>query len=246
VDATGPMRVRSASKARLCPVGHELRTLTVMFLVALGLGCNVALPTRATPREPLDALWERRMLEGRAGRVWLDEHSRPSTVEEGQSLANLGSWYKERKVESFLFPVSDPYAIFVRRDGEGLWRNGSWTLTGGPLRVTEHVNSTVALFVKTIIRTPVHTPTIFFHSAPPTEVGYEFFLVQRAQATGIAIVIRRWVVQPAEVLKDRHGYPRAEAVLTYEASTQVAAVAISGLKRPVLDRVDVSAARSPQ
>jgi hypothetical protein len=104
--------------------------------------------------------------------------------------------------------------------------------------------STIELFGKTVIRTAVHVPSGMLHRDPPTETGYEFFLLRRSQATRAATIIQRWVVQPADVVKDRSGYPRAWAVLKYDASAQVAAVSITGLKKPVNDRVDVSASRA--
>ncbi len=105
-------------------------------------------------------------------------------------------------------------------------------------------DSTGELFGKTIIRTAVHVPSAMLHRDPPTETGYEFFLLRRSQARGTATIIRRWVVPPADVVKDRSGYPRAEAVLRYDALAQVAAVSITGLKQPVSDRADVSASRA--
>jgi len=117
-------------------------------------------------------------------------------------------------------------------------------LTGGPLAVAPTPEFTIELFGKTIVRTAVHVPSGMLHRDPPTETGYEFFLLRRSQATGAATIIRRWVVQPADVVKNPSGYPRAEAVLKYDASAQVAAVSVTGLKQPVNDRVDVSASRA--
>jgi len=215
--------------------------------VALEPGCNIALPTQATPREPLDALWERRMLEGRGVRMWLDDKWQPSTVEEGRSFVDLRNSHKERNDPvSYLFAFSDQYGITIMRHVEGYWRNGGWTLTGGPLGIAATTKSTIELFGKATIRTPVHIPSGIFYFDPPTETGYEFFLLQRPNSTGIAVIIRRWVVQPADVVKDQHGYPRATAVLRYDTSTHVAEVSITGLRQPVKDRLDVSAAAPAQ
>ena len=182
------------------------------------------------------------MLEGRGVRMWLDEKWQPSTVKEGRSFVDLRSSYKKRNdPTSYQFAFSDPYAITVMRHVEGYWRNGGWTLTGGPLGVAANAESTIELFGKAIIRTPVHIPAGILHLDPPTETGYEFFLLRRPQASGVAVIIRRWVVQPVDVVSDQHGYPRAEAMLRYDASRQVAAVSITGLKQPVTERVDVSA-----
>ncbi len=108
------------------------------------------------------------------------------------------------------------------------------------------MKSTIELFGKATIRTPVHIPAGIFHFDPPTDTGYEFFLLQRPHSTGIAVIVRRWVVEPADVVKDRHGYPRVEAALRYDTSTHVAEVSITGLRQPVKDRVDVSAAAAAQ
>ena len=226
---------------------HTLQVVMMMLLVALEPGCNIALPTQATPREPLDALWERRMLEGRGVRMWLDDKWQPSTVEEGRSFVDLRNSHKERNDPvSYLFAFSDQYGITIMRHVEGYWRNGGWTLTGGPLGIAATTKSTIELFGKATIRTPVHIPSGIFYFDPPTETGYEFFLLQRPNSTGIAVIIRRWVVQPADVVKDQHGYPRATAVLRYDTSTHVAAVSITGLRQPVKDRLDVSAAAPAQ
>jgi len=227
------------------PNRHALATLAVMLVVTLGVACNIALPTRATPREPLDELWERRMLEGRGVRMWVDNNWQPRAVSEGFSFADLRSSHRDRKDPvSYRSAFDDPYGITVIRHVEGYWGNGGWELTGGPLGVAADAESTIELFGKAIIRTAVHVPAGILHLDPPTETGYEFFLLRRSQATGAAIIVRRWVVQPADVVKDRNGYPRAEGALTYDASAQVATVAITGLKRPVNDRVDVSASRA--
>lgn len=224
---------------------HALPTLAVMLVLTLGVACNIALPTRATPRGPLDALWERRMLEGRGVRMLVDENWQPQSVQEGRSFADLRSSHKEQKdPASYEFAFSDPIGITVHRHVEGYWRNGGWTLTGRPLGVAADAESTIELFGKTVIRTAVHVPSGMLHRDPPTETGYEFFLLRRSQATRAATIIQRWVVQPADVVKDRSGYPRAWAVLKYDASAQVAAVSITGLKKPVNDRVDVSASRA--
>ena len=187
------------------------------------------------------------MLEGRGVRMWLDDKWQPSTVEEGRSFVDLPSSHKERTdPASYQFAFSDPYGITVMRHVEGYWRNGGWTLTGGPLGVAATTKSTIELFGKATVRTPVHIPAGIFHFDPPSETGYDFFLLQRPHSTGVAVIIRRWVVQPADVVKDQHGYPRAEAVLKYDTSTQIAEVSITGLRQPVKDRVDVSGAAPAQ
>src|SRR5688572_28137641 len=167
-----------------------LRRLAVVLLMALGAGCNIALPTRATQREPLDALWERRMLEGRGVQMWLDETWQPKTVVEGRSFVDLQG--RARRDPIVPHTVSDSYGIFVRRHVEGYWRNGGWTLIGGPLGVVSDEEFTIELLGKAIIRAPVHIPAGIFHLDPPTETGYEFFLLRRSHATGIGVIIRRW------------------------------------------------------
>jgi hypothetical protein len=226
---------------------RALSALAVMLVATSGVACNIALPTRATPREPLDALWEKQMMEGRGVRMWVDDNWQPQSVEAGRSFTDLRSSHKERKdPASWEFASRDSYGITVYRHVEGYWRNGGWTLTGGPLGVAADAESTIELFGKAVIRTSVHVPSGMLHRDPPTETGYEFFLLRRSQATGAATIIRRWVVQPADVVKDRSGYSRAEAVLRYDASATVAAISITGLKQPVNDRVDVSASQAAQ
>jgi len=177
--------------------------------------------------------------------MWLDDKWQLITVQEGRSFVDSRTSYKERKdPKSYEFAFSNPYGITVSRYVEGYWRNGGWTLTRGPLGVAANAESTIELFGKAIIRTPVHIPPGILHLDPPTGTGYEFFLLRRPRASAVAVIIRRWVVQPADVVSDRHGYPRAEAVLGYEALTQVAAVSITGLKQLVNDHMDVSASRA--
>jgi len=177
--------------------------------------------------------------------MWLDDNWRPSPLQEGLSFIGLQTPFKTQ-TDPKLYGIAfdDPYGITIIRHIEGPWRNGGWMLTGGPLAVAPTPEFTIELFGKTIIRTAVHVPSGMLHRDPPTETGYEFFLLRRSQATRAATIIQRWVVQPADVVKDRSWYPRAGAVLKYDASAQVAAVSITGLKKPVNDRVDVSASRA--
>jgi hypothetical protein len=96
------------------------QVLAMILLVAAGAGCNIALPTQATPREPLDALWERHMLEGRGVQIWLDDQWQPSTVREGRSFVALRNSYKERN-DPKSYQFLDPYGISVLRHVEGYW-----------------------------------------------------------------------------------------------------------------------------
>ena len=110
------------------------KVLSVMVSVGLSVGCNVALPTRVTPREPLDALWESQMLEGRGVQLWLDEKWQPGPVREGESFLTMRTRFTpQNDPTAYRSAFTDPYAITVLRHVEGYWRNGGWTLTGGPL-----------------------------------------------------------------------------------------------------------------
>ena len=218
------------------------KVLSVMVSVGLSVGCNVALPTRVTPREPLDALWESRMLEGRGVQLWLDEKWQPGPVREGESFLTMRTTFTpQNDPTAYRSAFTDPYAITVLRHVEGYWRNGGWTLTGGPLGIAIREDSTIELFGKAIIRTAVHIPSGMLHRDPPTETGYEFFLLRRPLTSGKALVIQRWVVHPVDVVRDRDGYPRARALLRYEQSTRVAEVSITGIRQPINARVQVPA-----
>jgi hypothetical protein len=221
------------------------QVLTVTLLVAAGAGCNIALPTQATPREPLDALWEKHMLEGRGVRIWLDDQWQPSTVHERGSFLPLLKSYKEgNDPKSYQFRFRDPYGITILRHVEGYWRNGGWTLTGGLLGIAQEPEATIELFGKAIIRTSVHVPAGIFHLDPPSETGYEFFLLQRSKASGIAVIIQRWIVPPDDVVLNRDGYPHALAALKYEPSRQIATVTITGIKHAVSYNMDVATSRA--
>ena len=72
---------------------------------------------------------------GRPGvRRWLNDEWQPSTVEEGRPFVDLASSHKERTDPlSYQLAFGDPYGIAVMRHVEGYWRDGGWTLTGGPV-----------------------------------------------------------------------------------------------------------------
>jgi len=179
----------------------------VLLLATAAMGCNVALPGRPTPREPLDANWEKHMLEGRGVQMWLDEQLQPTQVQEGGSAESLASFRSREEPRSYLYAFTDPYGIMVLRRVDGYWRNGGWILTGGPLVRANDGQSAVELYGEAIIRRPIHIPDGIFHLDPPEETGYEFFLLRR-QGTTPAVILRRWIVQPDEVVPDQEGYPR--------------------------------------
>ena len=188
------------------------------------------------PRAPLDALWEKHMLEGTF--VFIEVHKSKITAREKHPPPTV-----DPKDDEPTFGVLMSHPISVSELGEGLFGNGGWILQGGLLRRINDDSSTIELYGKRVVRQFPHF-RILPHRDPPMEVGYEFFLLRRKPGTTRAVIIRQWTFLPDEVvLKDvGHGgrYPNVRCILQYDATTRNATVTVTGLKRPFEERIDLS------
>jgi hypothetical protein len=188
-------------------------------------------------RTALEALWDQHMLKGEAGQVDIRDSRIDKTIWI-PSAASFEPWTGRPWL------VSTSHRLQVSRLDEGFWRNGGWILAGGLLAKVRLESSTLELHGKEIRRQFPYTP-FPFHRTIPHETGYEFFLVHRPQGDSQATIIQRWVIPPSDVIveRDAHGGTSdwVGASLKYDNDTRTAMVSIAGLKREVVDRVQLSA-----
>lgn len=106
-------------------------------------------------------------------------------------------------------------------------------VTGGP--------SMVQLYAK-IVR-PLH-PHFPLNHDPPTDTGYEFFLLHRKKEISGVTIVRAWRFPPQDVASKEsgHGGQRDDvrAFFAYDPSSQTATVRVTGLTRPFEEHVDLS------
>ena len=135
--------------------------------------------------------------------------------------------------------------ITIMRLGEGFWRNGGWLLEGGLLAQAVDGSSTFELYGKAVVRRFPFVP-FPFHRERPHETGYEFFLLHRGPGVPHATIVGQWVCPPDEVVVKREStggtYEDVRGMLRYDPDTRTAMVTITGLKRPIEERVDLSLA----
>jgi hypothetical protein len=186
-------------------------------------------------RALLDTLWEQHMLEGKFIVMTLEDlgvkasevHPKVVEPEEGQMVYGPGMSHR----------------ISVMKLGEGFFGNGGWVLSGGLLSRVRDGSIIFELYGKAVVRRLSYFP-FPPHRDIPEEIGYEFFLLSRKPGVLRATVIRKWTFAPDEVILKNVGhdgrYPEVRAKLQFDATTRIATVIISGLKRPFEERVDLS------
>lgn len=210
------------------------------FFVAAGMGLAGVAAGEPPPREPLDALWEHHLLEGKSSSVAVEvKDSKVSTSETSPpKMTGL-----KTGMTALLFLA--PHGIIVRQLGDGFWGNGGWILQGGLLDQVNDGPSIIQLYVKEVQHQHPYFP-FPFHREIPHETGYEFFLLQRKAGVPGATIIRKWVFLPQDVVVAHHStggtYEDVRGLLRYEATSRIANVKITGLKRPFDERVDLSSA----
>lgn len=219
--------------------------IIVLALIFPILGISPVEAGELPAREPLDALWEQSMLEGKPntaiaisiedGQTHKSEFSRkegPEPWRESPELAGFGA-----------------LGVTAVQYGEGFWGNGGWVLTGGLLGRTKEGSSMIELYGKAVIHVLPYFP-FPFHRDKPHETGYEFFLLQREAGSPKATVLKKWIFAPQEVvLKPQSvGPPREDvrATLEYDDTAQQAMVTITGLTRPFKESVAVSEREEPR
>ena len=201
---------------------------------------SLAEPTWAEfiPPDPLGKLWEQHMLEGKSSSVGVFvEGSNVSTSERiGKRLLENN----ERKgwIETL---HSEPYGINIAQRGECFWRNGGWNLMGGLLDQVTVGHSAVQLYAKIIRHQHPYFP---FNHDPPTDTGYEFFLLHRKQGVSGATIVRTWRFPPEEVASEESGHggrtDKVRVFFGYDPSSQTSTIRITGLTHTFEEHLDLS------
>jgi hypothetical protein len=172
------------------------------------------------------------MLMGSAATVYADESGQ-------RTLSVLRTPFDEERgvVSSVESAAGTTQGIEVSRLDERFlfWRNGGWVLQGGLLARARGRSAAIELYGKAVIRRPPYVPGGPFPRDPPMTTGYEFFLLLRKPNVPRATILRQWTFQPGDVAKDAG----VRATLRYNAATRTATVAITGLKTPVEDIVEI-------
>ncbi len=202
-------------------------SLTILLLVTLSSG------SRASGREPVDALWEQYMLAGSA--VAAEIKDTEIVVVERSSTDPFTSAHGKPE-----WAVFTRHGISVMKLGEGIFRNGGWVIVGGLLGLASEGASTFELYGKAVERQFSYFP-FPFHRDPPRETSYEFLLLHRRLGDSVATVLRRWVFD-AEQVAEKHPRPTegVRATLRYDPATRMATVTIAGLRRPVEQQVNLT------
>jgi len=203
-------------------------------LALLALALASACGGEAPPREPLDAIWEEYMQKGIFVIMSFDEGKPDISIEKPPVSV-------DPKAEEVTYSTLMTHPILVMRLGDGFFRNGGWVLRGGLLRRISDGTSTIELYGKEVIRRfpYFHFP---FHRDVPQESGYEIFLLRR-DPDGIAVVLRKWTIQPKDVIQERRNYPKVKILFDYERAAHTATITITGLKRIFRERVELSTGR---
>jgi len=212
-----------------------------VMVVAMAASVAGTMAHASMPREPLDKIWEDYMLEGNSSSIHIE-------IKKG-IISKLERHPRETRTvpatgAEMLF--LGPYGIIVRELGEGFWGNGGWILEGGRLDQAGDGNSIIQLYVKVVEYLHSYFPFPFQRDAP-TDTGYEFFLLHREKDVPGATIARKWTFLPQDVvLRDNPHQPltnpdsNVQAFLSYEPSSRIAMVKITGLTRPIEERVDLS------
>lgn len=200
-------------------------------LVMFGLAPTSVVKGEPPPRGPLDAIWEKHMLEGTFVIISFVD-TKPNVSVENPAVS------VDPKEDELTFPTLMSHPISVMKLGEGLFRNGGWVLRGGLLRRVSDDTSTIDLYGKEVVRRFPHFP-FPFHRDFPQQSGYEIFLLRR-DSHGRAVILRKWVFQAEEVIQKNPNYPRVKIVFDYGKAARSATVSINGLKRKFSDRLDIA------
>lgn len=229
----------------------SLGSLAVALVFVSGGGC--ALFNIAPARERLDQLWTRAMLTGRYSR-WEDGKEVPwRPIPAGRDTVET---YPEGALHT-------KYRIDVSASASP--EGAAWDMIGGLVGRVATAGATVELFGKRIAR--VHAAPAY-GSTEGRDFTYEFFLVVRPSSTGEGRLVKQWRFQPEDlaltgspidpnifrrstrhpeqiqtILHPPRGVRRQHFIdgyLDFDASTKIATVTVTGLKRPFQDRVDLS------
>jgi hypothetical protein len=170
----------------------------------------------APARAPLDEMWTARMLTGEYG-VWSDGRGVPPSGPDEVRSSPLGAYVTR-------------YGIGVI--AQSTLGGGGWSMVGGMIGRVERPGTSVELFGKEVARTHGMKRT-----SGEQDQNYEFFLVVRPSATGVGRLVKQWrFADEEERAKEKyvHGY------LEVDPGSKAATIAITGLKKPFQERVDLS------
>jgi hypothetical protein len=219
---------------------NRIRIMTgaLVLISATMLGVTNSRAGELPPREPLDALWEQHMLEGKINTA-VAIQLKDGQVFKSEFPAKRPIEYSRGMPESAGFGTS---GITVMQLGEGFWGNGGWVLEGGLLGIASDGLSTIELHGKAVVHRQPYFP-FPFHRWIPHDTGYDFFLLHRQDGIPNATVLRKWTFMPQEVVlkpqKVGPPDPEVHATLRYDASAKIATVTITGLTSLVEENVNV-------
>lgn len=214
--------------------------IIVLVLIFPILGISAVEAGELPAREPLDALWEKYLLE-RDANTAVAIQIRDGQVHKSERPAKEQSGPWPRTPEAAYF-----YSIGVSvvQFGEGFWGNGGWILEGGLLGRAKEGSTTIELYGKAVVHQLPYTQFLFDRIIPRESGGYEFYLLQHEGSYPRATIVRKWTIPPHEVvLKPQSVGPPEEdvrATLEYDDTTKRATVGITGLTRPFKESVAIS------
>jgi len=196
------------------------------LLVALVMLVPACLLDIAPPREPLDAVWEERMLSGQYGQ-WFHGTKSPYVGPD-----ELQSWPAGASGTRHGIDIVEQSSL----------GGGGWSIVGGMVGRILQPSASIELFGKQTTR--VHGMR---RAAVDQDYSFEFFLVVRPRSTGRGRLVRRWRFSRNELARPPHEYPRryappfaVDGFLTFDEPNRTATVSITGLARPFRTRVDLS------
>jgi hypothetical protein len=207
--------------------------LELVLVAGLAVACAVSGPSSRTR---LDARWDQAMREGRSVTIKF----RNSTIDISENPLDGGLEDTGGRPEAVVWTKTPKIIVLEER---GFWHNGGWELVGGLLGRAVADSSSLELWGKAAVQVFPYFP-FPFHREIPHETGYEFFLLLRQPGSTPATVVRQWAFKPNEVVVTHAttggNYEDVRAVLKYNEAARTATVAVSGLKRPFEDRLDLS------
>lgn len=219
-------------------MNNRYRVVFVAALIAASTGGAEPLWAEFLPPDPLDKLWEQHMLEGKLSSVGVFVEGSNISNFERSGMRPLADTQRRGWIETL---HSEPYGINVFQTGEGFWRNGGWNVMGGVLSKGSDGPSVIQLYAKIVQHLHPHFP---FNHDPPTDRGYEFFLLHRKEGISGATIIRTWRFHPEEVVSEVNGRggrsDHVRAYFSYDPSSQTATLRITGLMHPFEEQVDLA------
>lgn len=191
-------------------------------------------------REPLDRLWEEHML---AGTSVIYSDGKRVTYAPTRSYETAGGDPLDAAFTKQGIVVGD-----FRETRFLLWVDGGWALDGGLLARVEEQRSAIELYGKKITRRePSFILNLKAIHVPTETYSYEFFLLLRRHGASRATILKKWAFSPEDVPLDEDRIPTdlVTGHLRYDRAAKTATVTIKGLKRPIEERVDLSAELRP-